>query len=85
MVEKEVGDNIWDGTINLTGNITFSFHSLGSSFIKICLMSDGIQVVHFKNNYCFLEKKNCQRQVSIDNYLSFMFLFPPKKYTFIIY
>ena len=64
--------------MNLTGNIAISFHSLGSSFIKIFLMSDGIQVVHFQNNYCFLEKK-IERQVSIDNHLSFMFIFSPKK------
>ena len=54
-VEKEVEANVWDGTMNLTGNIAISFHSLGSSFMKILLMSDGIQVVHFQNNYCFLE------------------------------
>ena len=55
MVEKQVGANVWDGTMNLIGNMTISFHSLGSSFIKIFLMSDGIQVVHFQNTYCFLE------------------------------
>ena len=63
--------------MNLIGNTAISFHSLDSSFIKILLMSDGIQVVHFQNNYCFLEKK-IERQVSIDNHLSFVFLFSPK-------